>query len=66
MQKHPEVLVEDNEEGLKRALNGTYAFFMESASIEYHTERHCNLTKVGDLLDDKSYGIGIKKSENLC
>lgn len=55
-------LVEDNDVGLSRVLNGTYAYFMESASIEYFTERYCNLTKVGDLLDDKSYGIGMRKS----
>lgn len=33
---------------------------MESTSIEYTTERHCDLQQVGDLLDSKSYGIGMK------
>lgn len=34
---------------------------MESSSIEYYKERHCDLMQVGGLLDSKSYGIGIKK-----
>ncbi|CAG2110200.1 unnamed protein product, partial [Medioppia subpectinata] len=40
---------------------GKYAFFMESAVIDYITERHCNLTQVGGLLDSKGYGIATKK-----
>nr|AXF48872.1 ionotropic receptor IR41 [Lobesia botrana] len=52
-----------NEDGVKRAENGpvSYAFFMESSAIEYYKERHCTLMQIGDLLDSKSYGIGIKK-----
>lgn len=38
---------------------------MESSSIEYVTERLCNLTQVGDRLDDKNYGIGMRKSKCL-
>lgn len=40
---------------------GKYAFFMESAVIEYITERYCNLTQVGGLLDNKGYGIATRK-----
>lgn len=36
---------------------------MESSSILYETERKCNLTQVGDKLDDKNYGIGMRKGE---
>lgn len=43
-----------------RAENENYALFMESTSIEYYTERHCELMQIGDLLDSKSYGIGMK------
>lgn len=39
------------------------AFLMESSSILYETERKCNLTQVGDVLDDKNYGIGMRKGE---
>ncbi|CAG2182762.1 unnamed protein product, partial [Oppiella nova] len=34
---------------------------MESAVIEYITERYCNLTQVGGLLDNKGYGIATRK-----
>ncbi|XP_041979925.1 glutamate receptor ionotropic, kainate 3-like [Aricia agestis] len=54
-------LVDDNDDGVEIAENSTYAFFMESTSIEYTTERHCDLLQVGDLLDSKSYGIGMIK-----
>lgn len=38
---------------------------MESSSIQYETERKCNLTQVGTQLDDKNYGIGMRKGETL-
>lgn len=47
------------------AENSTYAFFMESTTLEYYKERHCDLLQVGDLLDSKSYGIGMKKSKTI-
>ena len=37
------------------------AFFMESASIEYTAERNCDVAQVGGTLDEKSYGIALKK-----
>ena len=42
---------------------GNYAYLMESASIEYIVERHCNLTQIGGLLDNKGYGIATRKGE---
>lgn len=50
-----------NKEGEQRVVKGNYAFFMESNSIEYITERNCNLTQVGGLLDNKGYGIALIK-----
>ncbi|XP_063363019.1 glutamate receptor ionotropic, kainate 3-like [Cydia amplana] len=50
-----------NDEGVQKAETMNYAFFMESPSIEYYKQRHCSLMQIGDLLDSKSYGIGIKK-----
>lgn len=44
---------------------GNYAFLMESTSIEYVTERNCDLTQVGGMLDTKSYGIATPPSKNL-
>ncbi|KAF4794009.1 hypothetical protein TURU_105769 [Turdus rufiventris] len=31
---------------------------MESTSIEYVTQRNCNLTQIGGLIDSKGYGVG--------
>jgi hypothetical protein len=42
---------------------GSYAFLMESTSIEYVIERNCELTQVGGLLDSKGYGIAMPPSE---
>lgn len=56
---------EQNYVVLRRAETQQYAFFMESTSLEYWKERHCDLLQVGGLLDSKSYGIGMKKSKNL-
>ncbi|XP_068617322.1 glutamate receptor ionotropic, kainate 2-like [Battus philenor] len=54
-------LVPTNDIGVAKSENETYAFFMESTSLEYYKERHCDLLQIGDLLDSKSYGIGMKK-----
>lgn len=36
---------------------------MESTSIEYVTERNCDLTQVGGMLDTKGYGIATPPSK---
>eukprot|EP00061_Rhincodon_typus_P016671 g45004.t1 len=51
-------LVKSNEEGVQRVLSADYAFLMESTSIEYVTQRNCNLTQIGAPIDSKGYGIG--------
>ncbi|XP_048414238.1 glutamate receptor ionotropic, kainate 3 isoform X3 [Stegostoma tigrinum] len=51
-------LVKSNEEGIQRVLSADYAFLMESTSIEYVTQRNCNLTQIGAPIDSKGYGIG--------
>jgi hypothetical protein len=61
MMKNPGVLVGSNDEGLHLVKKGGYAYFMESTSIEYITERDCEVSRVGDLLDSKGYGIAMKK-----
>ena len=43
----------------KTAGAGHYAFLMESNSIQYQTERNCELTQIGGLLDSKGYGIAF-------
>uniref|UniRef100_A0A1I8NN53 Glutamate receptor ionotropic, kainate 2 n=1 Tax=Stomoxys calcitrans TaxID=35570 RepID=A0A1I8NN53_STOCA len=68
MSNHQEFLTESNQEGVDRVTNSdtkggnTYAFLMESTSIEYNTVRNCKLQKVGDPLDEKGYGIAMKKN----
>ncbi|CAK1555313.1 unnamed protein product [Leptosia nina] len=61
MMANPVVLLDSNDEGEKRVLNGKnkYAFFMESCTIEYKLKRDCNLKKVGGELDSKDYGIAM-------
>lgn len=58
MSSKPTALVKNNEEGIQRTLTADYALLMESTTIEYITQRNCNLTQIGGLLDSKGYGIG--------
>ncbi|KAF6118880.1 glutamate ionotropic receptor kainate type subunit 1 [Phyllostomus discolor] len=51
-------LVQSSEEGVRRVLATDYALLMESTSIEYATQRDCNLTQIGGLIDSKGYGVG--------
>ncbi|XP_030636960.1 glutamate receptor ionotropic, kainate 2 [Chanos chanos] len=52
------VMVKNQEEGIHRVLTSDYAFLMESTTIEYVTQRNCNLTQIGGLIDSKAYGVG--------
>lgn len=63
MEAHPEDMVEENKFGVEKAEKGYYAFFMEDTGIDYETQRHCTLQQYGNLLDDKGYGIAMRKSE---
>ncbi|XP_057671940.1 glutamate receptor ionotropic, kainate 2 isoform X1 [Diorhabda carinulata] len=57
--QRPPVFTSSNQEGVEQVIKsrGSYAFLMESTSIEYVIERNCELTQVGGLLDSKGYGI---------
>ncbi|KAK4018186.1 hypothetical protein OUZ56_000254 [Daphnia magna] len=55
--KKPSVFVSTYEEGIRRVLEGNYAFLMESTTLDYFVHRNCNLTQIGGLLDSKYYGI---------
>lgn len=63
--QRPTVFTESNQEGVDRVIRGrgNYAFLMESTSIEYVTERNCELTQIGGMLDNKGYGIATPPSE---
>ncbi|XP_055851575.1 glutamate receptor ionotropic, kainate 2-like [Episyrphus balteatus] len=62
MNQNPNLLTSTNDEGVQRVLTENYAFLMESTSIEYNAARICNLTQIGGLLDEKGYGIAMKKN----
>ncbi|KAK1168091.1 hypothetical protein AOXY_G10947 [Acipenser oxyrinchus oxyrinchus] len=51
-------LVKNNDEGIQRVLTTDYALLMESTSLEFVTQRNCNLTQIGGLIDSKGYGVG--------
>jgi len=61
MSQNKEFFSESNKEGVDRVLrdNGDYAFFMESNTAEYVTERICDLITIGGLLNQVDYGIGF-------
>lgn len=63
MRKNKDVFMENNDRGKEKVYQGNYAYLMESASIQFITERECNLTQIGGLLDHKGYGIATKKGE---
>ena len=46
------VFMNNNAEGIEtvKAGNGLYAFLMESTTIDYVVERHCDTTQIGGLL----------------
>lgn len=56
-------MTSDNSIGVKRVDEEDYAFLMESTGIEYTIERYCNLDQVGNLLDNKGYGLAMRKSK---
>ncbi|XP_067125926.1 glutamate receptor ionotropic, kainate 2 isoform X5 [Centruroides vittatus] len=57
MESRPAMFVSTYDEGVRRVLEGNYAFLMESTMLDFMVQRDCNLTQVGGLLDSKGYGI---------
>ncbi|CRK95896.1 CLUMA_CG009342, isoform A [Clunio marinus] len=53
--KKPSVFVATYEDGIKRVLEGDYAFLMESTMLDFAVQRDCNLTQIG------GYGIATPK-----
>lgn len=67
MMEHPNLLTDDNQQGELLASEDrpggkNYAYMMESSSIEYIVERNCEVSQVGGMLDEKGYGIAMRKS----
>ncbi|RUS87243.1 hypothetical protein EGW08_004995, partial [Elysia chlorotica] len=68
MLAHPEVLVQTNEEGIKRVRDskGKYAFLAESALVDYVNNRKpCETTSVGGKLNNKGFGVATKQNSPL-
>ena len=63
MSSNPDVFVKKNQDGIDRVKAESYAFLMESTTIEYTVQRECNLTQIGGLLDNKGYGIGLPEGK---
>ena len=61
----PSVYTATNEEGRDRVKKEDYAFLMESTSIEYIVQRHCELKQIGGLLDNKGYGIALRPGNTV-
>ncbi|XP_061114620.1 probable glutamate receptor [Conger conger] len=49
--------VSSMEEGIRRALEGNYAFIGESVSLDLTAARHCNLTRSQAVVGMRGYGI---------
>ena len=65
MESKENVFTKSVEEGIERVEKENYAFLMESTSIEYQTQRNCNLSQIGGLLDSKGYGIATPMGKNV-
>lgn len=67
MMDNPDWLASTNDEGEQRVRDSEfdYAFFMESATLDYKLERNCSIVKIGGLLDHKGYGIAVKRNSPL-
>jgi hypothetical protein len=62
MKSNPDVLVNTTQQGIQKVKNENFAFLLESTTNEYARQRDCDLIQVGDLLDSKSYGLGLTKN----
>lgn len=53
----PGAIVNSAEEGIAKVKSGRYAFILESTTLKYMLKNDCDLIQIGDLFDDKGYGI---------
>lgn len=66
MKKNPNLLVDNYTAGTERVVNQNYAFLMEAASLEYYTKLNCNVTQVGDWINEHEYAIGMRKGKSIA
>jgi ionotropic kainate glutamate receptor 2 len=62
LSENPQYLVSSNQAGLQRVIDGNFAYFMESSTIDYITGKNCDLVRVGGLLNENGYGIAGQKN----
>ncbi|EDW65044.1 glutamate receptor ionotropic, kainate 2 isoform X2 [Drosophila virilis] len=57
----PSAYTKDNDEGVERVLTsfGDYMFLMETTTLEYNREQHCDLRSVGEKFGEKHYAIAV-------
>ncbi|XP_017048956.1 glutamate receptor ionotropic, kainate 2 [Drosophila ficusphila] len=58
---NPSAFTTTNKEGVERVRKkqGDYAFLMETTSLTYNVERHCDLTQIGEQIGEKHYGLAV-------
>jgi len=58
---NPSAFTSNNKEGVDRVQKekGTYAFLMETTSMTYNIERHCDLRQIGGQIGEKHYGLAV-------
>jgi hypothetical protein len=62
MSANKNAIVNSTSEGIQKVKTQRYAFLLESTTNEYARQRDCDLIQIGDLLDSKSYGLGLAKN----
>ncbi|XP_023310629.1 glutamate receptor ionotropic, kainate 2-like [Anoplophora glabripennis] len=60
MIENDEEMVSTIGDGVQMALDSRYAFLGEETTIDYITERYCQLTKYGGLINENSFGIAMR------
>jgi hypothetical protein len=53
------VFVSTYEDGIKRVLEGNYAFLMESTMLDYAVQRDCNLTQIGGNFSANEFDLKL-------
>ncbi|KAL7740684.1 hypothetical protein ACLKA6_000051 [Drosophila palustris] len=58
---NPSAFTSNNGEGVERVRKekGKYAFLMETTSMTYNIERHCDLRQIGGQIGEKHYGLAV-------
>ncbi|XP_016963221.1 glutamate receptor ionotropic, kainate 2 [Drosophila biarmipes] len=63
----PDAFTRSNQEGVDRVKlsKGSYAFLMETTSLQYYVQRNCELTQTGESFGEKHYGIAVPLNSNF-